>query len=342
MNRSRGYLLVLIALFAYFSWQLVTPFFQYVLAAVLLAFVLTPLQRRLEAYISPTLAAFSLLILALLGFIIPFVIVAAVIADDAAAMLESADPEDLEVAAIEDWIADETGFDVDIVGSLVDSAEQIGSVLLEQTTAWFSVFTHALLGLGLALFLLYYLLKDGDVLLEWLHERTPLPDDVQDDLYSELNDVMWAVLAGHVMIAVVQGLIAGLGLFATGIPNATFWTFVMIILALIPLIGAFLVWGPAVAYLFVSGEPILAIALLVYSAVVVGVSDDYLRPIVVDRYAELSPGIIILGVLGGIYAFGVMGLFFGPVLLGALVTTLEVYDEHYERLGTHDENVEQS
>ncbi len=116
----------------------------------------------------------------------------------------------------------------------------------------------------------------------------------------------------------------------------------MIILALIPLIGAFLVWGPAVAYLFVSGEPILAIALLVYSAVVVGVSDDYLRPIVVDRYAELSPGIIILGVLGGIYAFGVMGLFFGPVLLGALVTTLEVYDEHYERLGTHDENVEQS
>ncbi|THE66238.1 AI-2E family transporter [Salinadaptatus halalkaliphilus] len=332
MNRSKGFLFALAALFAYFSWQLVTPFLQYILAAILLAFVLYPLQRRFEGRLSAGAAAFSLLVLAVVGFIVPFALVAIVVADDAATILGDIDPQDLEIAALEEWLADEVGIDVDITDAIADSAQQIGSMLLEQTTAWFSVLTHTLIGLGLLLFVLYYLLKEGDQLLSWLRERTPLPDEVQDDLYEELNEVMWAVLAGHVLIAIAQGVIAGVGLFATGIPNAAFWTFVMVILALVPLIGAFLVWGPAVVYLFITGEPLLALALGIYSAIIVGVSDDYLRPIVVDRYAELSPAIIILGVLGGIYAFGVMGLFFGPVLLGALLATVDVLDEHYEDL----------
>lgn len=336
VNRSRGYLLVLVVLFAYFSWQLVVPFFQYVLGAILLAFVLYPLQERIEEYIPSAITAFLLVVLAVLGVIVPFVVIVAMFAEDAANVLQSIEPEDLQTAVIEDRIQQETGMEVNITETVTGSAEQIGSMVLEQTTAWFEVVTHALIGLGLALFLLYYLLKDGDDLLAWIHGRTPLPEDVQNDLYTDLKEVMWAVLAGHVLIAIIQGIIAGLGLFATGIPNASFWTFVMVVLALIPLIGAFMVWGPAVAYLVLTGQPVLGIALFVYSAIVVSISDDYLRPIVVDRYAQLSPAIIILGVLGGIYAFGVMGLFYGPVLLGALIKTIEVLDEHYERLETDE------
>ncbi|RQG91144.1 AI-2E family transporter [Natrarchaeobius halalkaliphilus] len=332
MNRRKGFLLVLVAIFAYLSWQLVVPFLQYVLAALLLAFILYPAQRRLETVISPTISALLLVVVAVVGFLVPFVLVAIVVVDDAAEIAAEIDPEDLEVAAIEDRLEEETGMSVDILESLAGSAEQIGAVLLEQTTTWFSVLTHTLIGIGLALFLLYYLLKEGDSLLAWLRDRTPLPEDVQDDFYGELDQVMWAVLAGHVLIAIIEGAIAGLGLFATGIPNPAFWTVVMIVLSLVPLIGAFLVWGPAVLYLFATGEPMLAIALAVYSAIVVGIADDYLRPIVVDRYADLSPAIIILGVLGGIYAFGIMGLFFGPVVIGALVVTIDVVDEHYDRL----------
>ncbi|MEY7850508.1 AI-2E family transporter [Natrarchaeobius sp. A-rgal3] len=331
MNRSKGVLLALVVIFAYLSWQLVVPFLQYVLGALLLAFVLYPLQERLERRVSPTVAAFALVVLAVVGFIIPFVLVAVVIADDAANILAAVDPEDLEIAQLEAWIEEEIGIGVDVTETVAGSAEQIGTVLVEQTTAWLGVFTHALIGFGLTLFLLYYLLKEGDQLMAWIRDRTPLPSDVQEDFYGELDEVMWAVLAGHVLIAIVQGCIAGLGLFATGIPNAAFWTFVMVILALIPLIGAFLVWGPAVGYLFVTGEPLLAVALAAYSTLIVGVSDDYMRPIIVDRYADLSPAIIILGVLGGIYAFGVMGLFFGPVIIGSLIATVDVVDEHYWR-----------
>ncbi|QSW97788.1 AI-2E family transporter [Haloterrigena alkaliphila] len=332
MNLSKGYLLTLVGVFTYLSWLLVEPFVQYVLAAVLLAFVLYPLQKRLERRVSPTIASFLLLIFAFIAFLLPFAVIVALVAEDAARILEDGNTGSLGIAELEEAIQSQTGVSVDLVSSLTDAAQGVGTAVLERSTAWFGALTHAIIGLGLAFFLIYYLLKDGDELMAWLRKMSPLPADVQDELYTELSEVMWAVLAGHVLIAIVQGAIAGLGLFATGIPSAAFWTFIMIILALIPLIGTFLIWGPAVAYLVVTGEPALAVALAVYSTIIVGISDDYLRPIVVDRYAQINPAVIILGVLGGVYAFGVMGLFFGPVVLGALLTVVRVVDENYDRL----------
>lgn len=332
MNRKRGFLVVLLAVFAYLSLQLFLPFVQYVLGAVLLAYVLYPLQRRLAPRTSPTIAALSLVALAVLGVIVPLVALAALVAEDAIAILETVDPEAIRVEDLEATVEEIAGVEADLASAFRDSGQQVGMALFEQSRRWLATFTHALVGLGVTLFLLYYLLKDGASLVAYCKETTPLPADVQEDFYGRLDAVMAAVLIGHVFIAVVQGTIAGLGLIATGIPNAAFWTFVMIVLALVPLVGAFLVWGPAVGYLFLTAELVPAIALLVYCVVVVSLTDDYLRPIVVDRYADLSPAIILLGVLGGIYAFGITGLFFGPVVLGAFVATLDVIDEHYDRL----------
>ncbi|SFS67418.1 AI-2E family transporter [Halostagnicola kamekurae] len=332
MNRRKGYLLALLLAFGYLSLRLLLPFAQYVLVAILIAYVLAPLQRRLERRVSAPIAAFSLVVLAVVAFFLPFLFVVVAIAEDAARIAENVDAERFQVADIERVLEAEFGLEVDIASTVADSGQQLGTVVLEQSTAWVSTITHALIGLGLALFLIYYLLRDGGRLYGWIREMTPLPDDVQDDLYTELNQVMRAVLLGHVLIAIVQGTIAGLGLLATGVPNAALWTVVMIVLALVPLVGAFLVWGPAVVYLLLTNEPILAVALFVYSATIVAVSDDYLRPIVVDRYADINPAVIIVGVLGGAYAFGIMGLFFGPVALGAFIAVVHVIDENYDRL----------
>ncbi len=332
VNISKGFLLVLVGLFAYLSLLLVLPFSQYVLGAILIAYVLYPLQQRLEERVAPPIAAFALVGLAVAGFVVPLVVIVAAIASDARRLLEQVNTDSIQLGELERAIEEQTGQSVDLPSALADAAQNVGTMVLESSTEWFSAITHTLIGLGLAIFLLYYLLKDGSDLLTWMRELTPLPDDVQDDFYQELDEVMWAVLAGHVMIAIIQGTIAGLGLLATGVPNAAFWTAIMIVLSLIPLIGSFMVWGPAVIYLFLIEEPLLAVALFVYSMIVVGLSDDYLRPILVDRYAELNPAVIILGVLGGVYAFGVMGLFYGPVVLGALIAVLDVMNDHYDRL----------
>ncbi|SDY87527.1 protein of unknown function DUF20 [Halopenitus persicus] len=143
---------------------------------------------------------------------------------------------------------------------------------------------------------------------------------------------MWGGLFGHVFVALVQAVVAGVGLAVAGVPSAVFWTAVMVVLAMVPLVGTIPIWGGAAGYLYPTGKPAFAVGLLVYSVIIVGLTDDYLRPFAVNRYAKLNPAVILLGILGGGYAFGVMGLFFGPVVLGALKATLRVSSENWSRL----------
>jgi len=332
VNLSKGFLLALVGSLLALSVILIQPFLQYVLGAVLLAYVLYPLQTRFEAYASPMVAALSLVGLAVAGFVAPFVVVLAAVADTADQLLRDFDTTPMQIEVIESRIEELTGQEVDIVGGLVGSGREIGTILFERSTEAFGTITFHVLGVALALFLVYYLLKDGDELVDWLHRTVPLPTDVQRDLYAEIDDVMWGVLFGHVFVAIVQGLVAGVGLVATGVPNATFWTAVMIVFAMVPLVGSIPVWGGAVVYLYLADEPLLAAGLFVYSVVVVGLTDDYLRPFAVDRYAKLNPAVIFLGILGGAYAFGIMGLFFGPVVLGALKAALRVGLDNWSQL----------
>jgi len=184
----------------------------------------------------------------------------------------------------------------------------------------------------LLIFLLYYLLKDGEKFVKWLRDTTPLPSDIQNQLYARVNKTTWAVIKGHVLVAVVQGLIAGLGLAITGVPNYAFWTFIMVILGFIPIIGTVVVWLPAAAYLFAIDRSAAAIFLFLYGMVIVGLTDNILRPIAVDRGSNLHPAVIIIGVIGGVYIFGAAGLFIGPIILGIFKAVLLVFKNNYEDL----------
>ena len=332
MNLSKGFLLALLVTLLGLSAILIQPFLQYVLGAVLLAYVLYPLQTRLEAHVSPTVAALSLVLLAVAGFVAPFLVILSTVLDSADRIIQGVDTAPEQLLLLEARIEELTGREVDIAGELVGSGRELGTILIERSTQAFGTITFHLIGVALALFLVYYLLKDDDDLINWLLRTVPLPRDIQRDLYAEIDDVMWGVLFGHVFVAIVQGVVAGAGLFATGVPNALFWTAVMIVLAMIPLVGAIPVWGGAVAYLYLTNQPLLAVGLFVYSVVVVGLTDDYLRPFAVDRYAKLNPAVILLGILGGAYAFGVMGLFFGPVVLGALKAAARVGVDNWSQL----------
>lgn len=336
VNLSKGVVLVLVGTLLVLSALLLLPFLQYVLGAVMLAYVLYPLQVRLETYVSPMGAAIALVSLAVAVVVVPLVVVLATVVDSAERLLQDYDTESIPFEAIEARIAELTGYQVDIAAELAELGRELGTVLFERSIQAVGAITFHLIGLALALFLVYYLLKDGEEFVDWLHSSVPLHSDLQRELYAEVDAVMWGVLVGHVFVAIVQGIVAGVGLVATGVPNPLFWTAVMIVLAMVPIVGAIPVWGGAVVYLFLSDEPVFALGLFLYSVVVVGLTDDYLRPLVVDRYASLNPAVILLGILGGAYAFGIMGLFFGPVVLGALKAAIEVGLGNWADLGEEE------
>ena len=335
MNVRRGFLLSLIALLLLVSFALIQPFLQFVLLALLLAFVLYPLQRRLESRMGQGIAATVLVVGAVIAFFIPFIVVGATVAGDAmqlAQQLQSGGFGGFGLSRVESLIQQYAGIQIDLASRVSAYAESAAQAVAGSVPAVFSTFTHITIGLGLLVFLLFFLLKDGEKLYAWVRNTTPLPATVQDDLYTGLNDITWAVLVGHVLVAIVQGSIAGIGLIVTGIPNAVFWTFLMIVLSLIPVVGSILIWGPAAIYLVTSGQTVAGVALAVWGLIVVSATDDFLRPILVDRYAELNPSIIIVGVIGGVYLIGFMGLFIGPILVGALKVVLEIFDEYYAEL----------
>jgi len=329
MRLDSGLLIAFVALLLVLSAMMVMPYLQFVLAGLVLAFILEPLHQRIAPEIGGKVAAGLLTLGTLVAIVLPFIGVAALVAEDAVAYAQYLQDREFDFSGIEGPIEQYTGRDVDLA-SLVQSSGQSAADSVVGDGFWIvGTATHLIIGVALLLFLLYYFVKDGDSFVHWLREVSPFPDPVLDDLVSGIDDITRAVIVGHVLIALTQGTLAGIGLAVVGIPNVVFWTFVMILSGLIPLVGTFVVWGAAGVWLLVEGDAVAGVALLVYGTIVVSLSDDFLRPLVVDRYAHVSPPVILIGVVGGIAVWGFMGLFVGPIVVGALREAIEVYAEHY-------------
>lgn len=331
MDRPRALLLALAGMLIVLAALLVRPIVEFLLLAVLFAYPLRTLQKRFESRIGPRLTAGGLVVGVTLAIILPVLWLLRVVIRETTTVIGRVRRGDITFEELEAWIQDTTGEEVDVLSTAQTFLRETGIGTVNGALGLFDTLTQLLVGVALTMFLLYYFLKEADQFNDWLRATTPLPPQIYDELREEFDDVIWAVLASHVFIAVVQGVVAGLGLIVLGVPSALFWTLVMIFLAVLPIIGSFLIWGPAAVYLFSVGRPLAGSLLLVYGAIVVSFSDDFLRPFIIDRYTEtrLSPSAIILGVIGGIYLLGFIGIFFGPVIIGSLRAVLDVYRREY-------------
>ena len=180
-----------------------------------------------------------------------------------------------------------------------------------------------LLQLGVALFALFYLLRDSDAFLIALRRMIPLDPSRTDELLARAKDITEATVYGTVVVAVVQGVMGGIAFWVVGLPAATLWGAIMGVLALIPMIGPPLVWIPATAYLIITGSVVQALVLAAFGALVIGTVDNLLRSIFVGRRAHVHSLVVFLSVLGGVIVFGVAGVVMGPVLFALALIAIE-------------------
>ncbi|NUB92872.1 AI-2E family transporter [Haloterrigena sp. SYSU A558-1] len=332
MDLRTAFFALLLVVLGVLSALVIAPLLQYVLAAGLLAFVLRPAHERLEPKLGPRPSAILLTGVAVLAAVVPLLVISAVVLGTAVSFLDEFDEASvvesargiaendlgLEARQID---AIETAAHTEIESSLSSAVELALGELIRLVNASLEM----AIGLAVCVFLLYYLLVDGDDLVAWLGDVVPLDPSVRDELFAEVRVVTWAVIYSHVLVAVVQGLLGGIGLAVVGVPNAAFWTVIMILLSFLPAIGVWLVWGPAAGYLATVGDPLAAVVLLVYGLTVLALIDNYLRAIFVDRGSGLHPAAVIVGVIGGIYLLGIMGLFLGPVLLAVFKAGVNVF-----------------
>jgi predicted PurR-regulated permease PerM len=333
MNSQRGFLLVLVTTLLVLAGLMLKPFLGYILGALLLAFMLMPLQERLSNFTGQRISALLLIVLTFVAVSIPFGLIFGAVAGDAQDVISDIGDTDLvDIDEIEAYVLEYTGQEVDIDSEIQDAVRTFLSTTLGGFSEFLNFLTNVAIGFSVMLFALYYLLKDGKDLSTYIEDLVPLPDDIIDTLHEKTYRTTWAVIKGHIFVAIIQGLVAGVGLWLTGVPNYFFWTFVMILLAFIPIVGAFLVWGPASLYLLLIDKPVAAFILFVYGSIVVGLTDNFLRPLLVEGGADLHPAVILIGVIGGVYVFGAAGLFIGPVVFGILKAVLEVFRNNYYEL----------
>jgi predicted PurR-regulated permease PerM len=326
---SRAFTLVAMALLAVVCLKILTPFATSLCWAMLLAFLLHPLylvlkqrlgRRRQHAAWLLTLAAS----LALLG---PIAWLSALFVTQTSALLSllqsQLNQDDLLQLTNQPWLDRvlqwlNSTFGITIT-QLRGWATEATRGLLQTIAATGSQFFLGAMGtvanLFLTLFLLYFFLRDGALMLNTLRELVPMQKRARDELFEHLSAVTRAVMYGTGLTALIQGTLMGLAFLFTGMPSPVVFGVLSVVLALLPVGGTALVWLPAALLLFTQDRWGAGIFMLLWGALLVSMIDNLVKPLLISGRAEVTTLTIFLGVLGGVATFGAIGLFLGPVVL---------------------------
>jgi predicted PurR-regulated permease PerM len=177
---------------------------------------------------------------------------------------------------------------------------------------------------GIALFTLFYLLRDGEGLIRFTRWLIPFDPALTDALVQETRDVVSATVLGTLVVAAVQGALGGLLFWVLGLPAPAVWGTVMAFFALLPAIGPPIVWIPTALMLVARGDLVDAAVVAGVGALVIGTIDNVLRAVLVGERAELHPLVVFFSVLGGVVVYGAAGFLFGPVLFVIALSVLEI------------------
>lgn len=182
-----------------------------------------------------------------------------------------------------------------------------------------------IIALGVMLYLTYFLLRDGDVLSKRFANAAPLRPLQREALINRFVVVIRATVKGTIIVAIVQGFIGGLVFWALGIQGALLWGVLMGVFSLLPAIGSAIVWFPVSLYLFATGDVMSGAILIFCGAVVIGMVDNLLRPLLVGRDTRIPDYVVLISTLGGIELFGFNGIVIGPVIAAIFISTWNIF-----------------
>jgi predicted PurR-regulated permease PerM len=330
-------LLGLAAIALYLCYLIAKPFLAPLLIAVMIAIVLHPIHLRIrKLFRSANGAAAISTTLVLLVVAIPLVVLGISISKELSDVVHSLRERGGSQTSLSPYLAHLAENLVKRLGNYVNlsqfdpqaallrGVEQLSRYLLAAGAAVLSNLASFSLDLVVVFFSLFFFFREGETILERFGAILPLNADQTGKLFEEISETMTANLYGGLAVAAAQGTLTGLAFGVLGLSAPILWALVTALASLIPLVGSALVWGPAAMLLFLSGHWIKGTILLAWGAGVVGQIDAIVRPYVVGAHVKVHTLLVFFSLLGGVEAFGVMGIFIGPVVLSVTMAVLDM------------------
>jgi len=335
----RSFIVMLTLVTIGFIWILL-PYYAALFWATILAVIFHPLQRRLHMRFKgrANLAAATSLIVVLLMVVLPMILISGALVQEIATAYKrissgefnlglyvtqvvEALPPTVHNALSFLGLGDLTGIQQKVTQGALAGGRFIATqaVSLGQNTA------HLLIGLGVMLYVLFFLLRDGAQLARHIKQFIPLSEEHKQHFIRKFATVIRATVKGNIVVAITQGSLGGIMFWILGIQGALLWGVVMTLLSLLPAVGAALIWAPVAVYFMVSGAYVEGIVLAAFGVLVIGLIDNLLRPTLVGKDTKLPDWIILVSTLGGLSVFGLNGFVLGPLAAALFMSAWDLF-----------------
>jgi predicted PurR-regulated permease PerM len=332
-----------------FIW-LIRGFLQPIFWAAALAIVFHPvhaaLAQRIRRY--PSLAALATVLLVVLVVILPLLVVGGAVTTEATALYERLDAGDIDLGSMYQAIESRVprlaeslqaiGIDpTQLRSQLSTSAVSVSQYIASRALAFGQNTVRVTLMFFVMLYLLFFFLRDGLMLLDNIVHALPLGDERERHLFTRFAEVSRATIKGTLVVGAAQGTIGGVAFAILGLGAPVLWGVVMTLSSILPAVGPALVWVPASIYLIGNGRLVAGIVLIAIGVLVIGLVDNLLRPILVGRDTRMPDYLILVSTLGGLAAFGLAGIVMGPIIAAFFLSVWAMAREEFAQRRTRSQ-----
>jgi len=349
-DRDRLFVIFFFAAYFYLLYQLLlvlAPFLAPLLGAAMLAVVVFPLRKYVERVVTqPTAAALIMTVLVMITVVVPLTLLAWLLTREATAAIPALNAW-LAAQQTHGWSFAQGEFpalferlwnglnrlldmiELDVRSVALEGLREVGNRVTSAGATLVREFFGVLFQIMILVLALFFFLRDGPRMIRGLVDLIPMEDYNKALVLGGLDRTLVAMVRGTVITASAQGTLTGIGLAIFGVPFPVLLGFVATVLAVVPIVGAALVWVPAGIYLAVTDHVPMAAGLALWGLFGVGLIDNFLRPFVVGGHAQLPATLLFLGVLGGLQVYGLVGGLISPLLIACVFAFARIYRERY-------------
>lgn len=309
------------------TFYMMRPLLMSIIIALILGFIFNPLYNWVHKKIkSPNLAAGIMCIILFLVIAIPFWMLTPIFVDQSIKFYFAAQQADLvtPLKNIFPKIFASDQFSSEVASIISNFISNTTTSFVNSISKLILNFPKLFLQFLVVFFTFFFVLRDRDELLDYIKSLLPFSKEIENKIFKYSREITMSVIYGQVIIGIIQGLIVGIAFFMFRIPNALFLTFLASLAGIFPIIGTTIVWLPVMIYSIIAGNTFAAIGILFFG-LISSTFDNFFRPLFVSKMTKMHSALILIGMIGGLFIFGVMGFILGPLILAYLLIIIEIY-----------------